>query len=138
LEVSFFSYQPSGFSQPIPYTDEGYMKLGRNLARTFLDYYKLQNYIVIKPTNVIKNNEYSHANNSLIKTRKLSQTIPNKTVSNLSTNGTVPVPQNNLEKNDSNVETNKSNGFEVDDKFNDGYLFIQIIYFTNIGLKRLR
>lgn len=121
LEVSFFSYQPNGFSQPIPYTDEGYMKLGRNLARTFLDYYKLQNYIVIKPTNVIKNNEYSHANsNSLIKTRKLSQTIPNKTVSNLSTTSTVPVAQNNLEKNDSNVETNKSNGFEADDKFNDG------------------
>lgn len=26
------------------------MKLGRNLARTFLDYYKLQNYIVFNPT----------------------------------------------------------------------------------------
>lgn len=23
LEVSFFSYQPNGFNQPIPYTEEG-------------------------------------------------------------------------------------------------------------------
>ena len=34
----------------MPYTEEGYMKLGRNLARTFLDYYKLTNYITVKPT----------------------------------------------------------------------------------------
>ena len=27
----------------VPYTEEGYMKLGRNLGRTFLDYYKLNN-----------------------------------------------------------------------------------------------
>ena len=122
MEVSFFSYQPNGFSQPIPYTDEGYMKLGRNLARTFLDYYKLQNIIVIKPTNVAKNNEYSHANsNSLIRTRKLSQTNPSKTVSNLST--PVVVSQT-LEKSDNNIEASKSNGFEIDDKFNDGYLYI--------------
>lgn len=70
LEVSFFSYQPSGFNQPIPYTEEECifniklnkkyflfyfldMKLGRNLARTFLDYYKLQNYIVFNPSAAI-------------------------------------------------------------------------------------
>lgn len=29
------------------------MKLGRNLARTFLDYYKLQNYIVFNPSTSI-------------------------------------------------------------------------------------
>lgn len=29
------------------------MKLGRNLARTFLDYYKLQNYIVFNPSAAI-------------------------------------------------------------------------------------
>ena len=108
LEVSFFSYQPNGFSQPIPYTDEGYMKLGRNLARTFLDYYKLQNYIVVKPTNLSKNGDYS--NSSLIKTRKLSQPNPNKLMSNVNT----------LPNNEMNIETNKSNGFENDDKFNDG------------------
>jgi hypothetical protein len=36
------------------------MKLGRNLARTFLDYYKLQNYIIFKPSTVtIKNSDSS-------------------------------------------------------------------------------
>ncbi|CAF0840405.1 unnamed protein product [Brachionus calyciflorus] len=53
LEVSFFSYQPAGFNHPIPYTEEEYMKLGRNLARTFLDFYKLQNYIVFNPSAAI-------------------------------------------------------------------------------------
>jgi hypothetical protein len=34
------------------------MKLGRNLARTFLDYYKLQNYIIFKPSTItVKNAE---------------------------------------------------------------------------------
>ncbi|XP_014777790.2 cytosolic carboxypeptidase 6-like [Octopus bimaculoides] len=32
-----------------PYTEQGYMKLGRNLARTFLDYYKLSGHITDKP-----------------------------------------------------------------------------------------
>ena len=39
LEVSFYSYMSGCLV--IPYTEEGYMKLGRNLGRTFLDYYKL-------------------------------------------------------------------------------------------------
>lgn len=44
LEVSFYSFM-SGYLV-IPYTEEGYMKLGRNVGRTFLDYYKLkQNYL---------------------------------------------------------------------------------------------
>ncbi|CAE1326970.1 AGBL4 [Acanthosepion pharaonis] len=34
----------------LPYTEEGYMKLGRNLARTFLDYYRLIGHIKDKPT----------------------------------------------------------------------------------------
>ena len=40
LEVSFFSYH-SGLSGKTPYTEEAYLKLGRNVARTFLDYYRL-------------------------------------------------------------------------------------------------
>ena len=40
LEVSFFSYT-SGIMGNLPYTQEGYLKLGRNVARTFLDYYRL-------------------------------------------------------------------------------------------------
>ncbi|XP_026857100.1 cytosolic carboxypeptidase 6 isoform X2 [Electrophorus electricus] len=41
LEVSFYSYVTAGSATPVPYTEDGYMKLGRNVARTFLDYYKL-------------------------------------------------------------------------------------------------
>ncbi|KAI8786838.1 cytosolic carboxypeptidase 6 [Biomphalaria glabrata] len=50
LEVSFFSYQTNTTGQSMPYTEEAYMKLGRNVARTFLDYYKLVGYISIKPS----------------------------------------------------------------------------------------
>ncbi|GLD62281.1 cytosolic carboxypeptidase 6, partial [Lates japonicus] len=45
LEVSFYSYMTAGSNAPVPYTEETYMKLGRNVARTFLDYYKLNNLI---------------------------------------------------------------------------------------------
>ncbi|KAK2898363.1 hypothetical protein Q8A67_009781 [Cirrhinus molitorella] len=45
LEVSFYSYLTAGNTSPVPYTEDGYMKLGRNVARTFLDYYKLNNLI---------------------------------------------------------------------------------------------
>ncbi|KAM8930561.1 cytosolic carboxypeptidase 6 [Pelodytes ibericus] len=41
LEVSFYSYTLGGTSSAIPYTEETYMKLGRNVARTFMDYYQL-------------------------------------------------------------------------------------------------
>ncbi|CAF0742118.1 unnamed protein product [Adineta steineri] len=50
LEVSFFSYQTSSNSQSIPYTEDLYQLLGRNLARTFLDYYKSINYISWSPS----------------------------------------------------------------------------------------
>ncbi|XP_077865112.1 cytosolic carboxypeptidase 6-like [Saccoglossus kowalevskii] len=50
LEVSFFCYTTSTTSALLPYTEEGYMKLGRNLAKTFLDYYKLTSLITPKPT----------------------------------------------------------------------------------------
>nr|XP_008114550.1 PREDICTED: cytosolic carboxypeptidase 6 [Anolis carolinensis] len=40
LEVSFYSYIVGGTST-VPYTEEAYMKLGRNVARTFFDYYRL-------------------------------------------------------------------------------------------------
>ena len=44
LEVSFFSYT-SGLMGTTPYTEEGYFKLGRNVARTFLDYYRLNSLV---------------------------------------------------------------------------------------------
>uniref|UniRef100_A0A3B1ILV6 AGBL carboxypeptidase 4 n=1 Tax=Astyanax mexicanus TaxID=7994 RepID=A0A3B1ILV6_ASTMX len=43
LEVSFYGYLTTGSTTPVPYTEDSYMKLGRNVARTFLDYYKLNN-----------------------------------------------------------------------------------------------
>ncbi|KAI4580149.1 hypothetical protein MJT46_001517 [Ovis ammon polii x Ovis aries] len=52
LEVSFYSYIIGGTTAAVPYTEEAFqscsltlaladMKLGRNVARTFLDYYRL-------------------------------------------------------------------------------------------------
>nr|XP_054765021.1 cytosolic carboxypeptidase 6-like [Lytechinus pictus] len=49
LEVSFFCYTPSSSSTVVPYDDDSYMKLGRNLVKTFLDYYKLSSLITPKP-----------------------------------------------------------------------------------------
>ncbi|CAL8084789.1 unnamed protein product [Calicophoron daubneyi] len=39
LEVSFFSYANVLTGEMIPYTEEKYARLGRNLARTFYEYY---------------------------------------------------------------------------------------------------
>ncbi|XP_072040109.1 cytosolic carboxypeptidase 6-like [Amphiura filiformis] len=50
LEASFYCYNSSSSNTQIPYDEEGYMKLGRNLAKTFLDYYKLTSLIAPKPT----------------------------------------------------------------------------------------
>ncbi|XP_063797555.1 cytosolic carboxypeptidase 6 [Pseudophryne corroboree] len=41
LEVSFYCYMLGGTGSIIPYTEEAYMKLGKNVARTFMDYYQL-------------------------------------------------------------------------------------------------
>ena len=46
------------------------MKLGRNLARTFLDYYKLQNHIVFNPSTSI----IPKLNNSLVNYKNLPNT----------------------------------------------------------------
>ncbi|XP_076420878.1 cytosolic carboxypeptidase 6 isoform X10 [Peromyscus maniculatus bairdii] len=45
LEVSFYSYIIGGTTAAVPYTEEAYMKLGRNVARTFLDYYRLNSLV---------------------------------------------------------------------------------------------
>ncbi|XP_071953635.1 cytosolic carboxypeptidase 6-like [Antedon mediterranea] len=50
LEVSFFCYTLHQGSSIYPYDEDSYMKLGRNLAKTFLDYYKLTSLITAKPT----------------------------------------------------------------------------------------
>jgi hypothetical protein len=73
------------------------MKLGRNLARTFLDYYKLQNHIVFNPTTSI--------------TPKLvgSNYLKNSSISqNLNINGYGST--NNGNNNNLNVNSNVNNG----------------------------
>ncbi|XP_033101503.1 cytosolic carboxypeptidase 6-like [Anneissia japonica] len=50
LEVSFFCYTLNQGSSIYPYDEDSYMKLGRNLAKTFLDYYKLTLLITPKAT----------------------------------------------------------------------------------------
>ncbi|KAK2574061.1 Cytosolic carboxypeptidase 6 [Acropora cervicornis] len=54
LEVSFFSYNTAISQGTSPYTEEGYFKLGRNVARTFLDYYKLNSLVLPGKKNTVK------------------------------------------------------------------------------------
>ncbi|XP_018113893.2 cytosolic carboxypeptidase 6 [Xenopus laevis] len=49
LEVSFYSYMQGGTSVAIPYTEETYKKFGRNVAKTFMDYYQLNSSITAGP-----------------------------------------------------------------------------------------
>ena len=46
LEVSFSGYTSAVRRTQLPYTEEAYFKLGRNVARTFLDYYKLDSFMM--------------------------------------------------------------------------------------------
>ncbi|XP_039770647.1 cytosolic carboxypeptidase 6-like [Ornithorhynchus anatinus] len=41
LEVSFCGYAAEGSGETVPYTEDTYMRLGRNVAKTFFDYYRL-------------------------------------------------------------------------------------------------
>uniref|UniRef100_A0A4W3KHA5 AGBL carboxypeptidase 4 n=1 Tax=Callorhinchus milii TaxID=7868 RepID=A0A4W3KHA5_CALMI len=50
LEVSFYSYIIAGTNNTVPYTEETYMKLGNNLARTFMDYYKSNIMATLRPS----------------------------------------------------------------------------------------
>ncbi|XP_065904328.1 cytosolic carboxypeptidase 6-like [Dysidea avara] len=45
LEVSFFSYATGSNQVQEPYTEQAYLRLGRNVAKTFLDYYKLHHLV---------------------------------------------------------------------------------------------
>ncbi|XP_015599714.1 cytosolic carboxypeptidase 6 isoform X2 [Cephus cinctus] len=41
IQVSMYGYCRKGTSVILPYTEEGYYRIGRNLARVFLEYYRL-------------------------------------------------------------------------------------------------
>uniref|UniRef100_A0A8C2TD86 AGBL carboxypeptidase 4 n=1 Tax=Coturnix japonica TaxID=93934 RepID=A0A8C2TD86_COTJA len=70
LEVSFYSYIVGGTTAAVPYTEEAYMKLGRNVARTFLDYYRL-NSLVERPLASTPKTRFSGATTSKAKNPQL-------------------------------------------------------------------
>ncbi|XP_029050884.1 cytosolic carboxypeptidase 6 isoform X1 [Osmia bicornis bicornis] len=45
IEVSMYGYNRKATTEIFPYTDEGYYRVGRSLARVFLEYYKLMGII---------------------------------------------------------------------------------------------
>ncbi|XP_017877006.1 cytosolic carboxypeptidase 6 isoform X2 [Ceratina calcarata] len=47
IEVSMYGYNKKTTPGIFPYTEEGYYRLGRNLARVFLEYYKLMGIIPV-------------------------------------------------------------------------------------------
>lgn len=72
------------------------MKLGRNLARTFLDYYKLQNLIIFNPTTSI---QPKLTGSNYLKTSNTSQNLSNYNYSN---NGSSSAYKDNPNSKDNN------------------------------------
>lgn len=99
------------------------MKLGRNLARTFLDYYKLQNHIVFKPSLVGKNDYTPNNTTNSLQTRqkKLVQSFNNKSGAILS-NSYVSI----VDSTNENKFTNNETMFSLD----DGYGKLHFQYFN--------
>jgi hypothetical protein len=78
------------------------MKLGRNLARTFLDYYKLQNHIVFNPSTSI----IPKLNNSLVNYKNLPNT---SLLTSTNTNNSSNANNNNNSSISSNINNNYAN-----------------------------
>lgn len=51
LEVSFYNFFNGTSPVPVLYTEDLYMRIGRNLCKTFVDYYKLDSSLSSKPWN---------------------------------------------------------------------------------------
>ena len=103
LEVSFFSYT-SGLMGTMPYTEEGYFKLGRNVARTFLDYYRLNSLVA----NRIRNeNRHLAKDNSLESYCRIPNSQDNLRRSTSSTENIRRIPPNRNKGNDRNVRGNR-------------------------------
>lgn len=79
------------------------MKLGRNLARTFLDYYKLQNLIIFNPTTAI-----TPKNVNYIKTSNTSQNL-----SSFNANTTTPANATNPNNTTASTTTTANNTNQV-------------------------
>ncbi|XP_050077969.1 cytosolic carboxypeptidase 6 [Anopheles maculipalpis] len=54
LEVSMCGYFLNGTNILTQYTEDGYMRIGRNLARTFLEYYRFTNILPIPPVDELR------------------------------------------------------------------------------------
>ena len=78
------------------------MKLGRNLARTFLDYYKLQNLIIFNPTTSI---QPKLTGSNYLKTSNTSQNLSNFNYSNNGSNSAYKDNAINKDNNNTNSNT---------------------------------
>jgi len=85
LEVSFFSYL-SNTSTPQPYTEDAYLKLGRNVARTFLDYYKLNALVAQRLNFDILNYERMYDNRKISDSKQNIEKVESKTNRNVKKN----------------------------------------------------
>ncbi|EAT34582.1 AAEL013187-PA, partial [Aedes aegypti] len=54
LEVSMCGYYLNDTNVLTQYTEDGYMRIGRNLARTFLEYYRFTNILPIPPVDELR------------------------------------------------------------------------------------
>ncbi|XP_021710132.1 cytosolic carboxypeptidase 6 isoform X1 [Aedes aegypti] len=54
LEVSMCGYYLNDTNVLTQYTEDGYMRIGRNLARTFLEYYRFSNILPIPPVDELR------------------------------------------------------------------------------------
>ena len=104
LEVSFFSYT-SGLMGTMPYTEEGYFKLGRNVARTFLDYYRLNSLVASRIRN---DNRLLVKDNSSESYCRIPKTQDNLRRSNRSNDSIRRIPEGNRGK-DKTTHSNRRN-----------------------------
>ena len=87
------------------------MKLGRNLARTFLDYYKLQNHIVFKPAHSLstKNSHSTPGMLNTTKARKSTNSTSDAVASNASSSSNSTSTTNNNPKEESSQNQTTTN-----------------------------
>ena len=98
LEVSFASYSPAIGQNQLPYTEEAYLKLGRNVARTFIDYYKLDSLLTAKvkrpilpnrAKQVLEENSSYTAQSQYLKPRDSCSVSNSQSSSSIESNGTL-------------------------------------------------
>ncbi|XP_060516211.1 cytosolic carboxypeptidase 6 [Cylas formicarius] len=80
FEVSIFGYKLKGSEVVIPYTEESYMRSGRNLVRTFLEYYQNTGAIPVQlAAEVSSKRKKSKSNQTRRRHASYSRTTANRT-----------------------------------------------------------